>query len=272
MDERPQRIAFVPFEGRGGAAVAISSRYVTFSLFLPVGLVFLVWMICRDARERSWLGKASFQIPAALGTALLLLALAGLPSSLSACAATEMRRREGKAALLLLHALPDDPHLTSHVCAEIDLIRTQAPLLSAIGYLHPALIAGNDAARIEADPATIGGVRGALEQVGRVDAEQIGVGGWAVFPGKGAPADAVFLTYDDASHVPVIFTLAEIGRPREDVARAQGTGAALLSGWVAIFPRSRLPATLSTANVTAWALDTDTGKAYRLDGARSIAL
>ncbi len=261
-----------------GTQVATSSRYVTFALFLPVALVFLIPIVCEDARRRSWsatmpwVPRLSIQAPAVLGTAVVLMALAAIPGALAASRATEGQRRQGKAALLLLNVLPDDPHLTSNVCAEIDLIRRQAPLLDEMGYLHPRLIAGPDAAKIQADPDTVGGVRGGLEQLGRAEADRIRASGWAVFPTRSQPVDAVFLTYDDAQGRPIIFALADMGRPRHDIVRMEGTTDVLASGWVAVFPRSRLPASMARTTVSAWALDTDTGKAYKLGGGKTVEL
>lgn len=261
-----------------GAGGAVSSRYVTLALFLPVGLVFLVPLVCEDVRSRSWrttapwLSRVCIQVPAVLGAAVVLLSLMVLPGALASFNDTEMLRRQGKGALLLLDALPDNPQLTAHVCAEIDLITSQAPVLNRMGYLHPPLIAGNDASRIQGDPASVGGLKGQLERMGRTETNKVGFSGWAVFPAKSAPADAVFLTYENERREPIIFALAEIGRRRDDVVSKERNPDYLLCGWVAVVPQDRLPRFPATMTITAWALDTDTGKAFKLDGAKTVEL
>ena len=64
--------------------------------------------------------------------------------------------------------------------------------------------------------------------------------------------------------------LGTIGRLRDDVAQAVGARSWRLSGWVATFPRTALPAGMHRTRITAWALDTDTARAYRLPGASLV--
>ena len=92
--------------------------------------------------------------------------------------------------------------------------------------------------------------------------------GWAVLPYARRPADAVVLTYELPSAEPVIFALADLGRPREDVAHAKHDSAYLRSGWVEKFGAKRIPERAAT--VKAWAFDADRGRAYRLAGEAHI--
>jgi hypothetical protein len=60
--------------------------------------------------------------------------------------------------------------------------------------------------------------------------------------------------------------MAQVGLRRDDIALAEGSSAYRACGWAASFPLAQLPARPRALEITAWALDTDTAKAYRLTG------
>lgn len=263
---------------RAGLAIgqALSPRYTTFSMFLPISLVILIPMICDDLRRRSWAGPESsraaaaiwIRIPAALGSALILVQLLSISPALAGCRATEMRRREGKAALLLINVLVDNPQLAELVYHTPGRCFDEARILNEMGYLHPRLMTTANANAIR-DPADARADRvsaGKVERVWQSGPRQFNVSGWAVLPLIRRPADAVFLTYENERGEPIIFALSNARFRRPDIAQQQQVGDYEFSGWAASFAADRLPGYLEKLKINAWALDTDTGRAFRLDG------
>jgi hypothetical protein len=80
----------------------------------------------------------------------------------------------------------------------------------------------------------------------------------------------VFLTYDNERREPIIFALADVGAPREDIANEQGDASYARCGWVAQFPASKFPSYLRVTTINAWTLDTETGRACKLEGGITI--
>ena len=97
-------------------------------------------------------------------------------------------------------------------------------MLNDMGYIRPRLIETNNAALIQGtDANAVASVKGQLERGGRPPNGDAVVMGWAVFLDKSRPADAVFLTCDDAHGQPIIFAFAdEIGVRRDDIAQQLG--------------------------------------------------
>lgn len=76
----------------------------------------------------------------------------------------------------------------------------------------------------------------------------------------------MFLTYDNGQSEPIIFVVADVGMARPDIVRITRCSGYLRSGWVAHFPVKKLPPQTTPTRISAWALDTATGLAYRIDG------
>jgi len=260
--------------GRAGYGLehAHSSRYVTHAIYLPVALVNLVPILCQDLRGRMEKRLNAFwiQLPAALAGVLILMQAMSLPPAIAGCHGWRAFQTDLKASLLLINILPDNPKLSLLFPSPRVLIQ-QANALNAMGYLHPPLIAGNNADDIRASEASqVSGARGKLDKFVPGSAGQITLTGWAIFSRTGQPADAVFLTYEDRNASPIICGLAEMGQNRSDIVEQTGNENYLGCGWQGTVPLSRLPAGLNPIRIRAWALDTDTAKAWPLDGVFNV--
>jgi hypothetical protein len=260
-------LAAISRAGAGPLHAAMTSRYVSYSIYLPVSLVFLLPMAAEDlARCGAWGLKNGWRyFPAAGFAAVLLIQFFVLLGAAPAFRGESIRQREAKASLLLAKILPDNPDLASKVYANPRLLVAEASQLSDLGYLQPPLIGGADAQAIRgvelAAAPIVGRLDGAVIQGGTAQAV-----GWATVPQTGGLADAVFLTYEDGKGESIIFARARMGMQRTDLASKEGPGF-LWSGWLAEFRLDRLPAQPKDLRITAWGLDADTGDAYPLDGA-----
>ena len=250
-----------------GADQALQTRYVTSSLYLPIALVNLLPLICQDLRRRSAAGAGLFwaQVPAFLAAGLTMVQLMCMGPAIETCDHWRTFQRGVKAAVLLIDVIPYNPQLV-FIFPRPRVLIEQADAINRIGYLHPPLIASSNAADIRAShPSQVSGARGKLDGYGQSGA-QIAVAGWAIFSRNGQPADAVFLTYDNPRGEPIIFMLTDMDVKRPDIVEQTGNRNYLLCGWRRTIPLAILTAELNPVRIRAWALDTDTGKAWPLDG------
>jgi hypothetical protein len=248
----------------------LASRYSSGAIYLPIALVNLVPMICADLSKRMpvLVGRLWAMPNPLLGSALLIVHVMSLAPSLRIADAVGTDRRRGKAALLLIDVLPDNQQLSEMVNPDPILCAASATELNAMGYLHPPLIRSRNILDI-ADPNPAPpphGKFGAVERAGDSGPENASFVGWAILPQYHHAADAVVLTYQNPNDQPIIFRLARMGLERPDITVAYGDSSYQFAGWVATFPMSLLPAEAKPARIAAWAIDSETGRAYHLDG------
>jgi hypothetical protein len=257
------------FRAGYGPQQALSPRYVSYSIFLPIGLINLVPLMLNSLRNRWGAPPEGLwaYFPAALATALVMGEALGYPPWINAFRTTSEIRREAKAGLLLINILPDNPDLSFNVSNDPALLET-ARALNDMGYLHPPLIESSSANLILAKDASGDPVIGQLERMQSPDADHVEVFGWAVHKNAQTPADGMFLTYDDGTG-PIIFAPAAVLLPDEELVAKTQNPDYLHCGWAAEFSPSSLPAG-KVVEIRAWALDTNTGLAYPLDGSKKV--
>jgi hypothetical protein len=246
-----------------GVAQAGSSRYLAFSIWLPIALISLIPMACDVlAREADSPGKPLWrEVPPALAALLALVYAFTIPNAVQSNVATWRLRLDGKGALLLVNILQDDAKLKKLVAFDLKQMIPAAQRLSEIGYLRPPLIATNDAELIE-DRQAPAGVSGKIDRFLQ-KADEVTIVGHAFKPGTRIPADAVFLTCDNAQGQPIMMIQADMGvRTDADQPGDEST----LSQWCASFSPALIPANLTRVTIRAWALDVNTGKAIPLVG------
>jgi hypothetical protein len=236
-----------------GVAQALASRYAVFASALPLALVYLVAIIFNNHSNLA--RSVRVYLPLLAGIGLVLLQAATFPEARQMSRVSQAERRHGKAALMLIKVLPDNPSIPMLVHPFPGRVYPEVLALNQIGYIHPPLIETNRAADFAA-PVSL--ARGKLEAAAESAPGWLTVRGWAIFPHKHSAADAVFLTYQNDPNQPILFATA----PR----RLDRDGEPVNSGWEATFPINRLPPSSARLTIHAWALDTDTGLAHMLDG------
>jgi hypothetical protein len=85
--------------------------------------------------------------------------------------------------------------------------------------------------------------------------------GWASFPTRNRPADAVVLAFANEQGEWVAFAHSDAVLERPDVARTLQSAEQLWSGWRVVFRGDALP---KGAEISAWAVDAKEAKLYRL--------
>jgi hypothetical protein len=253
-----------------GTDQALSSRYVIFAIQLPIGLIPLAVLIFADLRRRSASARAArwqAQVAGALVGVLLVVQVLVIPLSMASSEQARLRRRQGKAALLLAPVIPENPLLKQLVHPTSGRVIDEIKKLNDLGMINPPLITEPNILKIAVDPETAKGlIEGGMQNVWQPDKDSIGVSGYAYFIKQRRPVDLVLFTYENQDHEQVIFATMDriVGRP--DLAAAKSDASYMGSGWDARLPLARIPSYFAQTKLSAWALDADTGRIYRLDG------
>jgi hypothetical protein len=257
--------------GRGGYGVrqALSPRYSSYAVYLPVSLAALISIRAGSARQWETARKCSVAV---FVTVVALLQLLDIGPAFHEAYETRINRLEAKAALLMVNIVPDSdliPVLLYHTPA---VLRQEANQLDEWGWIRPRLVQSDRAVLIEEklDPAAARPKRGGIDRLDNAANNRLVATGWSIAADQSRPSDAVFLTYEDETHDPKIFWLAAIGGQRDDVVKALGNPDVAQCGWTAVFPANKIPIGTTPLYIRAWALDVRTGTAFELDGNATI--
>jgi len=255
-----------------GLWMALRPRYSTTSLCLSVALIHLVAILCVDQNRagpfrRGW---RSLRWLVALSVVMFLI-LHSLVFSFGARRMHKFRlaRLQGKSALAFInffHGRAAEATLFPF----LDVVESGANTLDRLGYLRPPL--RKSAQLLDSSPRSLPvGSHGMLEHL------SFGAGGgactasgWAVLPGRGEPADAMVLAFENEACPPTAFAIAELRTARPDVARKMGARAYLDSGWRCSFGQESLPS--GDFTITGWAFDALRGEAFRLTGSFRVSV
>jgi hypothetical protein len=260
-----------------GVLEALGSRFLTTHVLTPIALGFLFPVLFRRAVSgrkqpgRSALGSVLTRsnlagVSAALVTAVVILHVCYSVFALRLYP-FYLRMFSGvKVAVLFVKCFRDESHLKwawSKTSAEM-VRRTE--FLDAQGYLRPKLIRS---AKVEGllGSAEHGlgrsGEYGAIEKVTRPSQTLLSLGGWAVFPGRGEPADAVVLSWETGPRDATIFAIAQGGPPRDELASRLGNASYRWAGWTVNVDTRPLPK--GELTIRAWALDLKTTRVFELN-------
>jgi hypothetical protein len=262
-----------------GVGQAVTPRYISFGLFAPLALVPLTAIVADDVIARFAMQRSAIpsmdtiaiRLPAMLAAFVLLVPLLSWNEVLDGCRSFRTLTGRSKGTLLLAKVLPNNPQLAILVTPRPAGLVANAIALNEMGYIHPPLIQSADARQIEQPQYSRPIAVGRLERAWTEDNGQIFIRGWAICPDRSNQiADAVFLTYDNENGVPVIFATAREDVSRPDLAQQFGDADCAAAGWLAKFSDQLLPADLPNTRITAWSLDTQTGRAARLEGPFTI--
>ncbi|CAN5744883.1 hypothetical protein BH20VER1_BH20VER1_21080 [soil metagenome] len=242
-----------------GIPYAISSRYVTFSLYLVVSLVVLVALWMREI----WRVPAGWRLRVISVAMCAVLLAAGVSLYVGAFGRT-VRFMHSMSAR---HALARVAIVFSPVIDNREVIRKFnypaperalefATPLHAMGLLQPPLVQSQDITPLQRAEGS-----GAWEELAPGEGETMQAAGWAVLPGRRKPVDAVLLAYETPEREWIAFAISDAVVRRRDVARRLREPDLTWCGWAADFPRGAVPA---GARLSAWAVATDGPRLYRL--------
>jgi len=249
-----------------GVGQSLSARYIGYSVYLAVSLVFLVPLVSEKlTSEASFLsGRRTTQIAAALAAGFLLWQPLVYAKGIDEMKKMRVTLLQAKASVLLINYV-EDPELVNTLYPDLKFLASQANILDELGYLRPALVRSDRLQDFEGDKATGKGY-GSLDQLETHDKLYV-VSGTASLPYRGEPADAVLLAYERPNGDCIMFALTH---PQMGIGHwhQPGKGGRRSEHWELSFAADRLPS--RPANLTAWAFDANSARAYRLDGSYVI--
>jgi hypothetical protein len=249
-----------------GMNAAIQSRYVSFAIMLPIGLLFLVSLILRHWHERSPVKVNNLPVTigfASFVTALALLYLGATIQSLQFWRAFQHNRLTGKAALLFVDVLAEPESLVRYVHWSHWTLKAWTENLDRLGYLRPRLVRSNRVREIAADSGE--GAMGEFNPLVRAPSGELTASGWAILLEGHRTADSVLLTYDNSDGEPIIFARVDVMYPRVDVSARLRDEAYYHSGWTKSWKPEALPP--SARRISAWAFDAEECRAFSLGSA-----
>jgi hypothetical protein len=256
--------------GRVGSGVeqALAPRYITFSVWLGVALIYLIAIVFQDAEARNfWTSKSKLIAkPIAYGLTLTFFYFS-LNSFIYGANLMAIQRQEriyGKSCLLLINVFPEQACIQTTIYPHyFEYTKDRAKLFSELGFLTPKLVDSSIFQRLEKQGQKATNSYGELEQFTKLNLENYIIVGWAIIPERKKPADSVILTYEQSDDSVTPFAIVKINGLRPDIATAFHQSNYRYSGWQANFPSDKIPT--QATQMTLWAFDTETGKAYKIE-------
>ncbi len=269
-----------------GPGEAIASRYVNTHVLTAIALVFLVPgtldRMLRRASEEDALGEGphsrrltpaiAHRLSASLVTAAVILHVCYSAAVWPFYENHRLTLHGAKAAVLFIKMFVEDGLLKPLWAGKTaDQVMARVDFLDARGFLRPGLVRSPLIRDLAASAETnLGGTAryGTVEQSGGLGGNLVGLSGWAFFPERERAADSVLLTWELQPGEGRAFALADMGLIRDDLVQRFQDSAYRRAGWVKRFDASALPKGKLT--IRAWAFDTETAKAYPLEGSFSL--
>jgi hypothetical protein len=243
-----------------GISGALQSRYISFSVLLPIALLFLGARIEQHWRNRSAATADKLRLGFAMGAAAFaLLFFLGSAQSLGMWHSFQHDRLTAK-AVLALRGIIDEPAAIARFLHRVPGVREWADTAESLGYLRPARLTSPHLREIAQPPG--GMTMGEVQRVAKGTDSRIGLSGWAILPLKERIADSVILAYDKGDDDPIIFARTNVRLPQDDVAAKLGDSAYRNSGWEIVWKQSDLPS--DAKRVSAWAFDAESCRAYEI--------
>ena len=257
--------------GRVGFGIdqALGSRYVTFSTYAIVGLIYVSALILQDVKKhRSYLAflldKLSYVV---LGICLVTY-LVGTATSAKVMAAQQNNRQYARSCLSFSNILLDEECLKS-LFPHPDILLRVANNLSEAGWIDIDIVGIEDKERILLAQSNDSKLYGHFDDLERDAGGTNYAKGWAILPSRLSNADAVILAYkEEESYIP--FGLAKVYVERKDVADFLNDRRYKQSGWYFSFSDSSLPTQIRPLEISAWAFDSETGEGFLLQGIHFI--
>ena len=232
-----------------GLFQSLTSRYTTYTLYLPVALLMLVFIISRHLAVKAKL-KALPDVLLVIMTVFIFY----VKADTFTVAVNDLKNyhhniRHAKAALLFVNFIPHQTCESKIYLVHYKELCEKANTLNKLGYLQPPLIETNLLHNI----GNIGNENsGTFDALIPVNDTLYEASGLLLPTPSGFTPDAVLLTYDDTLAQPVVFALYNADNLK----------------WTKSFSLNSIPPVPAT--IRAWSFNTESGKVCSLKGSHII--
>lgn len=253
--------------GRAGFGLeqSLAHRYVTYTLYLPIALVFLLAPALHVGQPQGT--RLLARVRPILLAALVVLHAGLYLLSVKWMSGTRTTTRHAQACLQFINLVPDDACLSLFYSGPPKL-RLRANALNRLGLLSPPLLTSDFMRDLSAANALPPEAYGALTGITQTGGAQYTATGQAMLPHRHEPADAVLLAWAGGGQEPRVFAIADVAVTRDFVSALARRGIYNDPRWRKTFSLASLPPGQLT--ITAYAFDARAGKAYKLAGAQVI--
>lgn len=251
--------------GVGGGAM---SKYTTFSIFLPISIVVLVYLIYRFyIRDKKIIAKKFIVIQTVALLFFLILYGRAYEFSIKSMRSHNIRLGDGKLALQFYKIIPDNKKLKLLYPKPQRLLQRFSELTKN-GLLDFRPIKPDILKYLERVSKNGNGSNGYFDECLLLAGSKLKVHGWARQATKETPANNVILVYTDKNGDCKPFAILRVGDKRSDVAEVFKSRVMLNCGFSDIIDISHLPG--GNLQISAWTVDTKENIAYQLANTYSI--
>jgi len=254
-----------------GPVQSLSSRYIAFSLYLTLALVWLGLLVIDSftpqravAETEPPHGTRRAMLCLGGGFALLLLLVTGetFQSSIQEMYAKRRSLLYEKSCIWAINYLVPSKIAELTTRWGVRDVRQMVNALDRLDLLRPRVLKDPDLMKVAAEGGVPQSSNGYIILTDTTYGNKQGYG-WAILTDQGEPAHAVALTYrDDGGHFHV-FEVARVDQPRRDVEQRMHDPYFLYSGWGAGINARDIPT--QPLQIDAWAIDINAGQVYRLE-------
>ena len=248
-----------------GVGQSLESRYITFSTYGMLSLIYLIGIILSDLNNKG--SKLSFweklvkQKAYILSIVFVLVYFANFGVGTNKIIAINKERLYAKACLTFVYQIDNSDCIKKQIYPQLDELYPIAEQIDNIGYLQPPLLISDRLDRISKENS-LGLVYGMFDSLERDENGNYLASGWSVLPKDNRPAHAVILAYQAIDNVPKAFALVQPNQKRQDVAQNSRKPGYLQSGWSKSFSSDLIPQ--DAVSLSAWSYDSNIGRAYKL--------
>ncbi|MFL6519799.1 MAG: hypothetical protein ACJ8NS_06225 [Chthoniobacterales bacterium] len=247
-----------------GVAQALESRYVAFSIYLAIAVIALGAIYWTEIRKRT-LGRGPglvrFACAAFLTATFFTFELLCAVDSVAFFRVRSAGARISQSAVLFSPVLDTSETIKGFNYPRPEWVRENAEALDRLHLLRTRLIGTRELAKLRHTDVDDRVAAGWFDGLTTGNDDRRTAVGWAAFPARNRPADAVVLAFANEQGDWIAFAHSDAVLERPDVARVLGSGEQLWSGWRVIFRGDALP---KGAEISAWAVDAKEAKLYRL--------
>jgi hypothetical protein len=268
--------------GRVGLGVehSLSSRYTGISCYLIISVIYLFIIAVNDVcetRDFEALGHTNAAPRSLISSQAIVTSVLTSVVVLSVLSAVQVEhkmhsiwkeRLYGKACLTYINFV-DETCVTHSLYSNVKFLKERANAADALGLIEPDLakepeIRKADVLRFHREDRNFG----FFESLDLSDQNTVTGSGWAVLPYRNRAADAVILTYLNASKKPEIFAIAPVKLDSNLTGISAKSKKYSNAGWTISFPLQKLP--VGKIKIHAYAFDSQTNQAYRLKKSQTI--
>jgi hypothetical protein len=247
-----------------GVTQALESRYVAFSIYLAIAVIALGAIYWTEARKRA-VGRgprlATITCAAFLAATCFTFEMLCAVGSIAFFRIRSAGARISQSAMLFAPVLDTSETIKAFNYPRPDWVRENAQALDRLHLLRTRLIETREVAKLRHTEVDDRAAAGWFDGLATGNDDRRTAWGWAAFPARNRPADAVVLAFANEHGDWIAFAHSDAVLERPDVARVLRSSEQLWSGWRVVFRGDALP---KGAEISAWAVDAKEAKLYRL--------